>query len=148
MKRTAQGGFSMVELIVVLVVLGVLSALAMPRLSDRSALQERAARDQMRALITAARQRAITQAREVCVSADAAQAQVVYVAGGVCSAALPVPAPDGGGPWRVAMPIGVNLGGALLLRFDARGRPVPAADATLFVGTLALTVFRETGHVQ
>jgi MSHA pilin protein MshC len=148
MAKPAQCGFSMVELIVVMLVLGLLAAVALPRLTDRSVLQERAARDQLRALIGAARQRAITQAREVCLLAAPAQAQIVYVSGNACNPALPVPAPDGSGAWRVAMPLGVNLGGAMLLRFDNRGRPVPATDATLFVGTLALTVFRETGHVQ
>jgi MSHA pilin protein MshC len=138
-------GFTVVELIVVMAVMSLLAALAVPRLTDRTALQERGARDQLRALLNYSRQLAMTQQRDVCVLTTPTQARAVFTAGGVCAPAQPVPDPAGGGAYTIAMPAGVNLSGAALLRFNARGQPVPASDQTLFVGVLALTVYRETG---
>lgn len=141
-------GFTTVELIVVMLVLAILSALALPRLTDRRALQERGARDQLRSLIAHSRQVAITQQREVCVLATPAAARAVYVAGGVCAPAQPLADPGGDGALRLDMPSGVALGGVPQLRFDIRGRPVPAVDRTLSIGALAVTVYRETGLAQ
>ena len=142
-------GYTMVELIVVMVVMAVLAAIAVPRLTDRSALQERGARDQLRGMLRHARQIAMTQNREVCVLAAPAQARAVYgPPGGICNAAMPLAAPGGGGAYVVDMPDGVALGGAALARFNARGQLVPAVNLAFTVGAAMLTVSRETGLAQ
>jgi prepilin-type N-terminal cleavage/methylation domain-containing protein len=130
-------GFTTIELIVVMTVLAILSALAMPRLTDRSALQERGARDQLRGLIAHSRKVAMTQQRDVCVLATPSVARAVYAPAGACNAAQPLADPGGEGALRLDMPAGVALGGA-----------TPAADRTLLVGNLAVTVYRETGLAQ
>lgn len=138
-------GFTTVELIAVMLVMAVLAAIAIPRLTDRSALQERAARDQVRAMLHHSRKVAMTQQRDTCVLAAPILAQAVYVVGGACAAAVPVADPGGSGAYRIDMPAGVALSGAVQVRFNSRGQLVPATDQTLFVGVLALTVSRETG---
>jgi prepilin-type N-terminal cleavage/methylation domain-containing protein len=138
-------GFTTIELIVVMTVMAVL---AVPRLTDRGALQERGARDQLRALLAYSRKMAITQQRDVCVLAAAGAVRAVYAPGGACAPGQPLADPAGGGALRLDLPPGVTLGGAPLVRFSARGQPVPAADRTLFVGGMALTVYRETGLAQ
>jgi MSHA pilin protein MshC len=137
-------GFTTIELIVVMLVMALLSALAIPRLTDRSVLQERAARDQIRALLNHSRKVAVTQQRDVCLLTTPTQARAVYTAAGACAPASPLAAP-GGGAYVIDMPVGVVLGGAALVRFNARGQPVPAANQVLLVGVLPLTVNRETG---
>lgn len=139
-------GFTMVELIVVMAVMAILAALAVPLLTEPSALQERGAREQVRGMLRHARQIAMTQQRDVCVLAAPAQARAVY-AFGACAPASPLAAP-GGGPYVVDMPAGVALGGAPLVRFNARGQLVPAIDQVFFVGASALSVSRETGFAQ
>jgi len=141
-------GFSLVELVVVLLVMAVLGAVALPRLTDRRALQERGARDQLRGLILQARKVALTQQREVCVLLTAAGAAAVYAPGGACSPGQPVLDPSGDGNLRMDMPVGMALAAAQPLRFDTRGRPVAATDRVVAVGTLSLTVYRETGLAQ
>ena len=66
-------GFTIIELLVVLMVTALLATLAAPRLTDRSALQERGARDQLRTMIAHSRRVAMTQQREVCVLTTPAQ---------------------------------------------------------------------------
>jgi MSHA pilin protein MshC len=141
-------GFTLVELIVVMLVVTVLGAVAMPRLTDRSALQERGFRDQLKAMLDHARKLAVAQQREVCVLIGATQASAVYVAGGVCAPALPVSQPSAQGPFVLAVPPGMVLGGNLALRFNARGQPVPNINQNLTLGSLGLSISRETGIVQ
>lgn len=138
-------GFTIIELLIVLVVTALLAAIAAPRLTDRTALQERGARDQLRTMIGHARRVAMTQQREVCVLTTPAQARAVYANAGACLPAAPLRDPAGNAAYTLDMPPGTALGGAALLRFNSRGQPVPALDRTLTVGTLSLTVYRETG---
>lgn len=141
-------GFSMVELVVVMLLMATLAALALPRLTQRSVLEERGARDQMRSLIEHARQTARVQNREVCVLLAATEARVVYGTAGGCNAAAPVASPELNGPQLLQMPQGVALAGPAALRFDARGRPVANVDQNISVGTFNLRVTRVTGHVR
>lgn len=143
--RTLQAGFTMIELVVVMILMGLLAALAVPRLSDRTALQERGVQDQLRALLRSARQVAVTQEREVCVLLAATNVRAVYVTGGNCAPASPVAGHGGEAVLALQLPPQLALGGANQVRFNARGQPVPAADRVITVGTLNLTVSRETG---
>lgn len=135
----------MVELIVVMLVMGVLAAVALQRLTDRSVLQERGVQDQLRGMLGYSRKLAVTQRREVCVLIAPAQAAAVYTVGGACAAAAAVAGPGGEAAYVIPMPPGIALGGAALVRFNARGQPVPAANQLITIGSLALTVNRETG---
>ncbi len=144
-QRPAASGFTMIELIIVMLVAAVLSSVALPRMTDQRALQERGALDQLRAMLIHTRRLAITQGRDVCVVATPAAAQAVYVAGGACSLANPVADPGDGAPYAINMPPRVALAGTPLVRFNPRGQLVPAVNAVLNVGTLAITVQRETG---
>ena len=144
----AMRGYTLVELIVVMLVMAVLAAVAMPRLTDRNVLQERGFRDQLKAMIDYSRKLATVQQREVCVLLSATQARAVYTAAGACSPALPVAEPAGTAAFVLAVPNGVTLGGSTQLRFNLRGQPVPNANANISLGSLALSVSRETGIVQ
>ena len=143
--KPAAKGFTMVELIIVMLVAAVLSAIAMPRLTDRSALQERGAIDQMRAMLIHTRRLAITQGRDVCVLANPALARAVYVVAGACALASPVADPGDGSPYVLNAPPNVAIGGGALIRFNPRGQLVPAVNQLISVGTLTLTVQGETG---
>lgn len=144
-KSRAPRGFTTVELVIVLVLTALLAALAVPRLTDRRALQERAARDQLRAMIVHARRLAMTQQRETCVLGTPAQARAVYADATGCRVSAPLRDPAGNADYRIDMPPGIALGGAALLRFNSRGQPVPAIDQTITVGSLSLRIYRETG---
>jgi MSHA pilin protein MshC len=137
----------MVELIVVMIVMGVLAAVALPRLMDRRALQERGFLDQLRTLVQYSRKVALAQRRDVCVLLAPAQVQVVYAGGVACNPATPVATPGSNDPFAIPVPNGVALGGVAQLRFDTTGRPVPNANQVISVGANSFTVSRETGIV-
>ena len=141
-------GYTMIELIVVMLLITILAALAMPRLHDRTALHERGFRDQLKAMLDHARKLATVQQRDVCVLIDATQARAVYTTGGACSAVVPVAEPSGQAPFVLPVPAGVVPGGAALLRFNSRGQPVPNANQNISLGSLALSISRETGIVR
>jgi MSHA pilin protein MshC len=137
----------MVEMIVVMLVLGVLSAVALPRMTDRSALQERGAQEQLRGMLAYSRKLAVTQQRDVCVLLTPTRARAVYATGSpsACLPGIPVAAPGETSPYLVDAPLNVNFGGATQVQFNARGQPAATTNQTITVGTLSLTVQRETG---
>jgi prepilin-type N-terminal cleavage/methylation domain-containing protein len=146
--RPAQRGFTTVELVIVLVLMAVLSAIALPRMTDRSALQERGARDQLRGLLHQARQTAVAQGRDMCVLFTATQARLVHVAGNACNNANPVLGRDGQGALALQMPPNVALAAPASLRFTARGQITAASDVAISVGSMGLVVRRDTAWVQ
>ncbi len=141
-------GYTLVELIVVMLIMAILGAVALPRLTDRTALHERGFRDQLKTMLDHGRKLAMVQQRDVCVLIGPAQAQSVYTAAGACSVAAPVAEPSGQTPFVVPVPLGVVPGGAALVRFNLRGQPVPNANLNISVGSLTLSVSRETGIVR
>lgn len=145
--RARARGFTMVELVMVLVVMGVLAAVALPRLTDRRAFQERGFLDQVRSLLQHSRKIATVQRREVCVLLTPAAVSAVYGAGAGCNAAAPLPTPGSNDPYTIAVPNGVVLGGVAQVRYTATGQPTPNIDHIVTVGGNTYRVSRETGIV-
>ena len=131
----------------VMVVMGILAAVAAPRLMQRTALAERGVNDRLKSLMRQSRGLAMAQQRDVCVLLAVPQATVVYVNAGACAPAQAVQDPVGGGALVVDVPADVVLGGATQVRFNSRGQLVPAVDLNFNVGGQTLTVYRETGAV-
>jgi MSHA pilin protein MshC len=144
-RQRRSHGYTMIELIVVLTLMGALAAVAIPRMTDRTALQERGFQDEVRSLLRHSRKVAVSRQRDVCVLLTPAQGSAVYANGLGCNAAAPVTAPGNTDPYVIRVPAGVTLGGAALVRFNSGGQPVPNVDHVINVGALALTVSRETG---
>jgi MSHA pilin protein MshC len=144
MVRPARG-FTMIELIVVISVMGVVATLAMTRSADRISLHERGFRDQLAATLRHARKLAISQQRNVCVLLATPQVRGVYVNAGACDPAAPIAEPGSSTPLVLQVPTGVTLAGPLAVQFNPSGQPVPNANQAIAVGALSFTISRETG---
>lgn len=136
------------ELMLVMVVASILGALAVARLSDRQALEQRAAAEELRALLRSARATALAQERDVCVVVAPGLVRAVYAGAAGCDLARPLGAPAGNGEMRIAAPTGLAFGGDPVVRFSARGSLVPAADRQILLGTQGWRIERSTGSVS
>lgn len=82
----------MVELIVVILLLGILGAVAAPRLLDRGGIDARAYGDQVKSVLRLAQKMAVAQRRSIQVQVSANSVSACY--GSPCAVANLVPAPE------------------------------------------------------
>lgn len=147
-NRGACRGFTLVELVLVLLIAGVLAAVAAPRMIDRGAFQARGAAAEVRTALRYAQKLAMSKNREVCIGLTATTLALTFnptpVAGAACS--QPATRPGDNSPYVLNLPAGVTLAPAVGFRYDGGGRP--SAWATYTIGGNAVTVTRETGYVQ
>jgi MSHA pilin protein MshC len=68
LPKSSQFGFTIVELIVMIVIIGIIAVLALPRFADRSDFQARGFQDETRSLLRYAQKAAVAQRRNVCVT--------------------------------------------------------------------------------
>ncbi len=169
-------GFTLVELVTVLVLVGILSVVAIPRFMDHT-FDERGFHDAVKAAVQHARRTAVASRRFSCVNVTAGtgSAGIVEIfrdttmpesvttvgctpgcASSASCTAIALPAPGRGcaSTNQVCAPNGVTLGGSSLI-FDPLGRSVDASKAVqgaalsiTVSNQTAITVQPETGYVQ
>jgi len=172
MMRKVPSGFTMVELIVTMVIIGILAVVVLPRFDLLRGFDEIGYRDQVKATLEYARKAAVAQRRFVCVTRsgndliatrDLRDPDTLSISTANCTLSSPgnwVDLP--GGPARdcpaatpanqICAPSGVTLGGASTasLVFSPLGvstggsYSIVANSAT----TATITVEAETGYVR
>ncbi|MCZ2173851.1 MAG: prepilin-type N-terminal cleavage/methylation domain-containing protein, partial [Burkholderiales bacterium] len=149
-------GFTTVELVVTLVIVGILAAIALPRFQDSAAFTQRGFYDEVKAALRYAQKLAIAKRREVCVVFLPAGGGLPdrlaltfnpgTVAGAACTSAVNLPGQSA--PYLVNVPTGVTLVLSANFRFNGLGQPTPAPVTVALTGrALPITVETETGHV-
>lgn len=152
-------GFSLVELVVILILIGILAVVAIPRLNTRS-FDARGFFDEVQATVRFAQKDAIAKRRNVCLVFDSVTLpntlRLSYspnsAAPAACSANLV--SPRGVTPFTVTAPGGatgaVTLAATSNFRFDGLGRPSvgPITVTVTGDGIRTFTVQAETGYVR
>jgi prepilin-type N-terminal cleavage/methylation domain-containing protein len=155
-SAAVERGFTLAELIVVLVIVAALSAVAVPRLNGAVSLRDDAWRDQVVSALRQARRTAVASRRLVCASVATGNV-ALSIAGAnpalACSAA--VPGFDGGAAARAANAPTTSASPAATIYFQPSGRISSDAAGTLvtdfsvaIAGVASVTVIGETGHVE
>jgi len=155
------GGFTLVELVVVMVMVGILAAVAMPRFNQLSGYKDVGYRDQIKAVVAHARKSAVARRRFTCVVFNASSVATL-------SAELVTPAAHAGscpytalnlpsGTSTLTPPSNVTItspGLPLTIQFDAEGRPTVGGGTTIILtdsssgSTSSLILEAETGYVH
>jgi MSHA pilin protein MshC len=158
--RGGQAGFTLVELVMVLVMLGVLAVYAVPRVLSTSDFYARGFHDQSMAYLRYAQKTAVAQRRTVCVTlgSNSLSLKISTVAGtstGTSSCTIDLLGPGGEASLRARSGVAFS-GTTTSFNFDALGQPVhlntgaALASQTLQVANVSksITVEAATGYVH
>ncbi len=162
------GGFTLMELLAVLVLLAIISAVVVPTLSSVGATRQAAAASRLLRDVQLARQRAVARGVRTWVVIDAeAQQYALFIEDPVApgranrrpiideATGKPFVVVLNQGEWRGASVAAVDIAGRSEVGFDNRGRPLGADEALLTAdGTITLSgdhtvrITARTGLVQ
>jgi MSHA pilin protein MshC len=164
LNRRTCGGFTFVELVLVLTIAGVLAAVMGPRMVDRTAFQTHGGAAEIRTALRYAQKLALAKNRAVCVTTTASALTLRFrdtATPGACNQDVvrlggnpsPTPPPPAVTTYTVTLPAGIGLTSfPPNFSFDSLGRPSPNASVNLTVGTAGasatVTVEPDTGYVH
>lgn len=156
------GGFTLVELIIVIVLLGVLAVVAAPRMFNSNDFYARGFHDESMALLRYAQKTAIAQRRTVCTTFSVSTVSTASLriassaAVGTCDTDLV--GPRGDTPGTITSKSGVNYSASppAAVSFDGLGQPLNSAGIVLTAASTItvtgsgkiITIEPATGYVH
>ncbi|HEY0855722.1 MAG TPA: GspH/FimT family pseudopilin [Albitalea sp.] len=146
-------GFTLPELVIVLVLTGILAVVAIPRMSDPGGFAARGARDYVASGLRYAQKSAVAMRRNVCVNVGASALAVTYATAGgsgqPCAPGNTLPNPATGQPFASTnYEQGASVSTPTSITFDALGRPSSAASIGVAGHPTPISVEAESGYVH
>ena len=149
-------GFTLTELILVLVITGILAIAVLPRFINTQTFEARGYYDQAMSMIRYGQKVAVAQGRPVFVNVSAANRTICLTydtSDAGCTAPGGVPNPgDRTGKFSLKAPESVSFSTSVTFAFTALGKPSPDAAVTFSIDgdgmTRTVAVERETGYVH
>jgi MSHA pilin protein MshC len=141
-------GFTLIELIMTLVIVGILAVAVAPRFLGDSVFKSRGFADQVQAALRYAQKEAIAQHRYVCAAFTGNSITLTIGATAACGTPLASPS---GGAYAITAPSGIKFAAVPLpFSFNALGQPAPNAKKIISINgsSNSITVEAETGYVH
>ena len=138
----------MVELVTVMIIVGLLAAVGLPRFFNSSSFDTRKFSDEVGASVRYAQKSAVAKQRTICVTITNNTLTLTRSTsnGGTCTEDLG--GPDGAASYQIKSPNGITISNASF-SFDNQGRPSAAQTITISGdGTRTITVAEESGYVS
>jgi MSHA pilin protein MshC len=153
LKADASRGYTMVELVTVIVIIGILAAFAVPRFFDSQVFEERGFYEEVAASLRYGQKIAVGSGCpvRVTITAGGYDLKQQTVSGNRCdpadsSWAVSVMLPGGQAAAGTA-PAGITLGPVTTYQLDGLGQTDLGGDLTVTVGALSMTVQAASGYV-
>lgn len=145
-----EGGFTLIELIVTLIIVGILAIAIIPRFADRADYDARGFFDGTLSVLRYAQKTAVAQRRMVCVGfgVSAVSLTVASTFGGACN--TPLAGPNGVAPYSLVAPAGASFT-ATPANFSFFPSGAASLGQTFSVTGLtgqSITIVAATGYVQ
>lgn len=144
-------GFTLVELVVCITMIGVFAVVAIPRLYDRSDFENRGFLEATIAGLTLAQKTAITQQRNVCVDfTESSLSLSVAVSRNITAPCdLPFAGPAGPPPYTVKAPgLAAYRSTPERVVFSAQGRPNAGQHISIQDVAVGIVLEEETGYAH
>ena len=149
LRLASNSGFSLVELVATLTVIGILAVIAVPRLVDRTGFESRGFYDAAQAIVRHAQKIAIAQRQSppkppIFVVITASQIAVCYDA----ACGVPVTDPITDSALVLAAPGGVTLAPETTFSFSGSGAPSVASPLAIAVNSTGVGDINRTFYVE
>lgn len=151
-----QQGFTLVELVVVLVLVGILAIFVLPKMMDRNSIEARSYATRLQSVVMHANRQAIAQRKPIRMAFTPAGATLAYASGDTLT--VPVIDPSTGSPYSLACPTRLgnclNTTGSVVFNANNSGRTLTSSAAALVVNIVAtgyttqFTIENETGYIH
>lgn len=157
MARARSSGFTLVEMVGVMIIVGILAVAALPRFFDKQIFESRGFHDQLLSALRYAQKSAVAQRRSVCVTFGANSATLTIASAANSTACdKNLRSPTGTAPFVVTAPSGVSFAAAPTnFLFNSLGQPVNAAGVAVATQTIQVSdtgrniiVETDTGYVH
>jgi len=147
--RTLTRGFTLIELIMVILLVGVLAVFATPRLLNSTDFNARGFHDETLAFLRYAQKTAIAQRRTVCVTFTLSSAVLKVDNDGTAGCEANLVGPRGDSPGTITARSGVSYSSLpTTVSFDALGQPGAAQTLQVQGVARSITVEAGTGYVH